>query len=71
MENGEEEKTFTKEEVKQILNESLDYSKFFKKPDSKEKLMDALNLREMTLGFTEPKDFRQKMSMVKKVMGIS
>jgi len=32
--------------------------------------MDALNGREMTLGFTEPKDFREKINIVKKEINI-
>jgi len=32
--------------------------------------MDALNGREMTLGFTEPNDFREKMNIVIKEMNI-
>ena len=32
--------------------------------------MNALNGREKTLGFTEPKDFKDKMNMVKQAMGI-
>ena len=43
---------------------------FFKEADNKDKLMDALNGREITLGFTEPKDFKQKMQAVKTAMGI-
>ena len=33
--------------------------------------MDALNGRDMTLGFTAPKDFKQKMQAVKTAMGIT
>ena len=40
--------------VVKIFEGTLDYTKFFKQPDSKDKLMDALNGREMTLGFKEP-----------------
>ena len=42
---------------------------FFKEADNKDKLMDALNGREITLGFTEPKDFKQKMQTVKTAFG--
>ena len=41
---------------------------FFKEPDSKDKLLRALNGREVTLGFTEPKDFKEKIQAVKTAM---
>ena len=56
-EKGKDVKEFTQEEVNQILDGSLDYTKFFKEEDSLEKLQKALKGREMTIGFTEPKDF--------------
>ena len=57
MEYNEKIKDFSQEEVNQILNGTLDYTQFFKQPDSKEKLLKVIRGREMSLGFTEPKDF--------------
>ena len=54
IENEEIVKKFNQEELDQIFEGKLDYTKYFKEPNSKEKLMDALNGREMTLGFIDP-----------------
>ena len=58
IEDQKEVKKFTQQEFVQIINEKLDYTAFFKQPDSKEKLTNiALNGREISIGFKQPKDF--------------